>query len=50
MLNFNEGKACDAIVGRPEEREQHQRAGLRWPEREKHGFPVKIVLSLGDQI
>ena len=29
MLSFNEGKVCDAIVRRLEEREQQARAGLR---------------------
>jgi hypothetical protein len=32
-LSFNEGKVCDAIVRRLEEREQQVRANLRWPGR-----------------
>jgi hypothetical protein len=34
MLTFNEGKVCDAMVRRLEEREGQKRAKLRWPERE----------------
>jgi hypothetical protein len=49
-LNFNEGKVCDAIVRRLEEREQQARAGLRWPEQENHKSPVEVAFMLGDQL
>jgi hypothetical protein len=50
MLSFIEGKVCDAIVRHLEEREKHERAGLRWPEQEKHRSPVEIAFSLSDQL
>jgi hypothetical protein len=49
-LSFNEGKVCDAIVRRLEEREQRTRADVRWPEQENHKFPVELAFSLGDQL
>jgi hypothetical protein len=49
-LSFNEGKVCDAIVRRLEEREQQARAGLRWPEQENHKSPVEVAFMLGDQL
>jgi hypothetical protein len=49
-LGFNEGKVCDAVVRRLEEREGFQRAGLRWPEEENHRFPVELAFTLGDQL
>jgi len=50
MLNFNEGKVCDAIIRRLEEREGAKRANLRWPEQENHRSPVEIVFLLGHQL
>jgi hypothetical protein len=50
MLKFNEGKACDAIIRRLEEREKLARTGLRWPEQERHQFPVEVAFTLGDQL
>jgi hypothetical protein len=50
MLSSNEGKVCDAIVRRLEEREQHKRADLRSPEQENHKSPVEIAIKLGDQL
>jgi hypothetical protein len=50
MLTFNEGKVCDAIVRRLEEREQHARADLRWPEHEEHESPVEVAFTLGGQL
>jgi hypothetical protein len=50
MLGFNEGKVCEAIVRRLEERDQHKRTNLRWPEQEKHKFPVEVAFTLGDQL
>jgi hypothetical protein len=49
MLNFNEGKTCDAIIRRLEGRENLVRTGLRWPERERHQFPVELAFTLGNQ-
>jgi hypothetical protein len=49
-LSFNEGKVCDAIVRRLEDREQQTRADLRWPEKENHQFPVELVFKLGGQL
>jgi hypothetical protein len=49
-LSFNEGKVCDAIVRRLEEREQQARAEVRWPEQENHRSPVEITFMLGNQL
>jgi Ribosomal protein L7/L12 dimerisation domain len=48
-LTFNEGKVCDAIVRHLEEREQHGRAGLRWPEQENHKSPVEVVFTYSNR-
>jgi hypothetical protein len=50
MLNFNEGKVCDAIVRRLEARLNGSRAGLRWPEEERHAFPVEVAFTIGAQL
>ena len=50
MLNFNEGKVCDAIVRRLEARADGSRSGLRWPEQERHAFPVEVAFTIGDQL
>lgn len=50
MLDFNEGKACDAIVRRLEEREGVSRSEMRWPEKEQHKFPVEVSFKLGNQL
>ena len=50
VLSFNEGKVCEAIVRRLEEREQHARADLRWPEQENHKSPVEVAFRLGNQL
>jgi hypothetical protein len=49
-LNFNEGKVCDAIVCRLEDRERKTRDALRWPETENHKSPVELTFKLGDQL
>jgi hypothetical protein len=50
MLNFNEGKVCDAIVRRLEARANGSRSGLRWPEQERHAFPVEVAFSIAGQL
>jgi hypothetical protein len=50
MPKFNEGKACDAIIRRLEEREKQARANLRSPEQERHQFPVELAFNLGNQL
>ncbi|MFZ3351215.1 MAG: hypothetical protein WA268_10160 [Xanthobacteraceae bacterium] len=50
MLNFNEGRVCDAIVRRLEARANGARAGVRWPEQENHAFPVEVAFAIGDQL
>lgn len=49
-LAFNEGKVCDAIVRRLEERESATRENVRSPEREGHNFPVELAFDLGTQL
>jgi hypothetical protein len=50
MLNFNEGKVCDAIVQRLEGRDRCTRHGLRWPEDEGHPHPVEAAFMIGNRL
>jgi hypothetical protein len=50
MLSFNEGKACDAVIRRLENRENQRRANIRWPEQENHNSAVEIAFTLGNQL
>jgi hypothetical protein len=50
MLTFNEGKVCDAIVRRLEARANALRADLRWPEQERHAFPVEVAFTIRGQL
>jgi hypothetical protein len=50
MLTFNEGKVCEAIVRRLEERERCARHGLRWPEDEGHPQPVEAAFMIGNRL
>jgi hypothetical protein len=49
-LNFNEGKVCDAVVRRLEEREQSLRTNIRSPELQGHKFPVELAFNLRTQL
>jgi hypothetical protein len=49
MLTFNEGKVCEAIVRRLEERFKAPRSDMRWPEDERHPFPIEIAFTIGGQ-
>lgn len=50
MRYFNEGKACDAVVRRIEEREGAPREKARSPEREGHPAPVELVCTIGGHL
>jgi hypothetical protein len=50
MLSFNEGRVCDAIVRRLEARAKGSRSDLRWPEEERHKFPVEVAFTIGGQL
>jgi ribosomal protein L7/L12 len=50
VLSFNEGKVCDAVIRRLEEREQHKRTDMRWPDQENHKFPVEVAFMLGNKL
>jgi hypothetical protein len=50
MLTFNEGKVCDAIVRRVEARANGTRTALRWPEQERHAFPIEVAFTVGAQL
>lgn len=50
MLDFHEGKCCDAVIRRVEERERSLRSGMRWPEQEQHKAPVEVTFKLGEQL
>jgi len=46
MSTFNEGEACDAIIGHIEAREGHRRQNLRFPEKEGHNAPIELACSI----
>jgi hypothetical protein len=50
MLNFNEGKACDAIIRRLEKSADATRTDVRFPEQERHAFPVEVAFKIGEQL
>ncbi len=50
MLTFNEGKMCEAIVRRLEERLRAPRVDMRSPEDERHPFPVEVAFTIGGQL
>ena len=50
MLTFNEGKVCEAIVQRLEQRLKAARMDMRWPEDERHPFPVELAFTIGGQL
>jgi hypothetical protein len=49
-MQFNEGKACDAILRYLEAREDAARSNIRWPEEEHHPGPVELVCNIGSQL
>jgi len=49
-MQFNEGKACDAVLRHLEARERSQRTNVRWPEKEHHAGPVELVCNIGHQL
>jgi hypothetical protein len=49
-LPSNEGKVCDAVIRRLEEREGKTRSSLRSPEDSGHQFPVELAFDLGTQV
>lgn len=50
MLKFNEGKVCEAIVQRLEQRLNAKRTNVRWPEEELHPHPVEVVFTIEGQL
>jgi hypothetical protein len=49
-MQFNEGKACDAVLRHLEAREGGERSNIRWPEEEHHPGPVELVCNIGSQL
>jgi hypothetical protein len=49
-MQFNEGKACDAVLRHLEAREGTARSKIRWPEEEHHAGPVELVCNLGSAL
>jgi hypothetical protein len=47
-LEFNEGKACDAVIRVLEARADHRRIDLRSPEREGHASPIELTCTIGE--
>jgi hypothetical protein len=45
---FNEGRACDAIIKLIEAREGATRTNIRFPEQENHAAPVELVCDIGN--
>lgn len=51
MLQTNEGKVCEAVVQRLEQRANGAvRTGLRQPEKEGHAAPVEAVFTIADEL
>lgn len=50
MRQFNEGKACDAVIRRIENREGHPRRSIRFPEQEGHPVPVELASQIGPNL
>src|SRR5580658_8140881 len=49
-MQFNEGKACDAVLRHLEAREDATRSNVRWPEEEHHAGPVELVCYIGSAL
>ena len=49
-MNFNEGKACDAVLRVLEARENETRRDLRSPERQGHAAPIELTCWIGDRL
>ena len=49
-MQFNEGKACDAVLRHLEAREGTARSKIRWPEEEHHAGPVELVCNIGSAL
>jgi hypothetical protein len=50
MLTFNEGKVCEAIVQRLEQRLKAPRIDMRWPEDEQHPHAVEIAFTVAGEL
>jgi hypothetical protein len=48
-MQFNEGKACDAVLRYLESRDCSARSNIRWPEQEHHAGPVELVCNVGNR-
>lgn len=49
-MQFNEGKACDAVLRHLETREGAARSKVRWPEEEHHAGAVELVCNIGSAL
>jgi hypothetical protein len=49
MSKTNEGKACDAVIRRIEDREGSSRYDVSLPELERHAAPVEIACMIGER-
>src|SRR6202030_3666064 len=49
-MQFNEGKACDAVLRHLEARERAERSNIRRPEEEHHVGPVELVCNVGSAL
>ncbi len=50
MSKTNEGKACDAVIRRIEDREGSSRHDVSLPEKERHAAPVEIACRIGERL
>ena len=49
-LRFHEGKACDAIIRRIEQRERAVRQNLRSPEHDRHPAPIELSCEIAGKL
>ena len=49
MSKTNEGKACDAVIRRIEDREGSLRYDVSLPEQERHEAPIEIACMIGER-
>jgi hypothetical protein len=47
---FNEGRACDAVIRYLERRNGKRRSQMRFPEQEHHSAPIEVAFSLSSTL
>jgi hypothetical protein len=49
-LTFHEGKACDAVIRRIEQRERSRRQNISFPDHDGHPAPIELACEVGDKL